>query len=106
MFHQALCVTDDVPAVERALAEIVGAGLLDALLGPGVTAEVEVTALPHELKGRLTPGTTAISFAVDDLGARVAACRQAGLAVTVVAGDLPFAVVTVAGLDFELVEFA
>lgn len=103
--HCALCVTDDVPGVESALAEIFGAGLIDALLGPGSTATVEVTPLPTELKGRLTPATTAISFAVDDLDERVAACRAAGLDVTVVPGDLAYALVTVAGLEFELVRF-
>jgi hypothetical protein len=35
----------------------------------------------------------------------VAACRAAGLDVTVGAGHLPHAVVTVAGLEFELVRF-
>ena len=103
--HCALCVTDDVPGVESALAEIFGAGLIDALLGPGSTATVEVAPLPAELNGRLVPATTAISFAVDDLDERVAACRAAGLAVTVVPGDLAYAVVTVAGLEFELVRF-
>ena len=61
--------------------------------------------LPAELDGRLVPGTTSISLAVDDLEARVAACRAAGLDVTVGIGpgDLPYAVVAAAGLEFELV---
>lgn len=104
MFHQALCVTDDEPAVTAALARISPA-VMSALLGEGATARIEIAPLPAELEGRLTPGTTAISFAVDDLAARVAACRAAGLDVIVGAGDLPYAVVTVAGLEFELVRF-
>ena len=103
--HCALCVTDDVPAVTAALDMIVGSGLIDILLGPDSAATIEIAPLPEELNGRLTPATTAISFAVDDLDERVAACRAAGLAVTVVPGDLAYAVVTVAGLEFELVRF-
>ncbi|HEV3365511.1 MAG TPA: hypothetical protein VG795_15480, partial [Acidimicrobiia bacterium] len=54
---------------------------------------------------RVIPGTTSITFAVDDLEARIGACRAAGLDVTVGlgAGDLSYAVVTIAGLEFELV---
>jgi hypothetical protein len=61
--------------------------------------------LPAELTGRLVPGTTSISLAVDDLEERVAACRAAGFDVTVGLGSvaLSYAVVTVAGLEFELV---
>jgi hypothetical protein len=103
--HCALCVTDDVPAVTAALDMIMASGLIDILLGPDSAAMIEVAPLPDELRGRLNPGTTGISFAVDDLDERVAACRAAGLAVTVVPGDLPFAVVTVGGVDFELVRF-
>ena len=104
MFHHALCVTDDEPAVSAALATI-GPAVMRALLGEGASAAIEIAPLPSELNGRLIPGTTAISFAVDDLDQRVAACRAAGLTVTVVPGDLPFAVVTVAGVEFELVQF-
>jgi hypothetical protein len=104
MIHHALCVTDDQPAVSAALATI-GPAVMRALLGEGATATIEIAPLPSELNGRLAPGTTAISFAVDDLDDRVAACRAAGLEVTVVPGDLPFAVVTVAGVEFELVQF-
>jgi hypothetical protein len=103
--HCALCVTDDVPAVTAALAEIVGSGLMDTLLGPGATGTIEIAPLPQELHGRLALGTLAISFAVDDLDARVAACRAAGLDVTVAVGEggLAYAVVVVAGVEFELV---
>lgn len=106
MIHQALCVTDDQPAVTAALATI-GPAVMRALLGEGATAAIEVAPLPSEMNGRLTPGTTAISFAVGDLDGRVAACRAAGLDVTVALGDgdLSYAVVTVAGLEFELVRF-
>ena len=104
MFHHALCVTDDEPAVSAALATI-GPAVLRALLGEGASAAIEIAPLPAELNGRLIPGTTAISFAVDCLDERVAACRAAGLAVTVVPGGLPYAVVTVAGVEFELVQF-
>ena len=102
MLHQALCVTDDSPAVAAALASISPA-LVTALLGEGATAEIEIAPFPDGLCG-----TTGISLAVDDLEARVAACRAAGLEVTVCVGGggLTYAVVTVAGLDFELVEFA
>jgi hypothetical protein len=104
--HQALCVTDDEVAVGAAVARVLGdRNLVDALLGPGSEATIDVVPLPAELGGRLVPGTTSISFAVDDLEARVAACRAAGLDVTVAVGtgDLTFAVVAVAGLEFELV---
>jgi hypothetical protein len=106
--HQALCVTDDETAVGAAVAAVLAdPELIGALLGPGATAEIEVAPLPAELHGRLVPGTTSISFAVDDLDERVAACRAAGLDVTVAvgAGDLSYAVVTVAGLEFELVRY-
>ena len=98
-------MTDDTDtvaaAVQRALSD---QGLVEALLGPGSTMTVEVEPLPAELRGRLVPGTTAISLAVGDLEARIAACRSAGLDVTVgIGGDLPFAVVSAAGLEFELV---
>ncbi len=120
--HQALCVTDDDPAVRSALALVLGlaagAGdlswepgspaLIGTLLGPDSSGTIELMPMPTELNGRLVPGTTSISFAVDDLDERVAACRAAGLDVTVCvgAGDLSYAVVTVAGLEFELVRFS
>lgn len=105
MFQHALCVTDDEPAVAASLAAI-GPAVFRALLGDDAAPAVEIAPLPAELKGRLVPGTTSISFAVDDLDERVAACRAAGLAVTVVPGDVPYAVVTVGGLEFDLVGFA
>lgn len=104
--HQALCVTDDEAAVGAAVARVLGdRALINALLGPGSEASIDVVPLPAELGGRLVPGTTSISFAVDDLETRVAACRAAGLDVTVAVGtgDLCYAVVTVAGLEIELV---
>jgi|GEM_PF-2721495 len=117
----ALCVTDDEPAVSDRLRAVLGLpgarpgplswesgspALIGTILGPASAGTIEVEPLPAELRGRLTPGTTAISFAVDDLDERVAACRAAGLDVTVPLGGaagLPYAVVTVAGLEFELV---
>jgi hypothetical protein len=124
--QHAICVTDDEEAVAARLRAILGlpaaagvlawqAGcpaLIGALLGAGSAGTIEVVRLPTELRGRLTPGTTAVSFAVDDLDERVAACRAAGLDVTVAphppagAGGLSYAVVAVAGLEFELVEFS
>ena len=104
--HQALCVTDDEDGVAAALALVLGdRALVRALLGPDSDMMVDVMPLPAELGGHLVPGTTSISLAVDDLEERVAACRAAGLDVTVGVGaaDLSFAVVTVAGLEFELV---
>lgn len=104
MVHHALCVTDDGPAVAAALATI-SPELVTALLGERARGMIEIAPLPTELNGRLTPATTAISFAVDDLDEHVAACRAAGLAVTVaVDGRLSYAMVTLAGLEFELVE--
>ena len=107
--HQALCVTDDEAAVGAALALVLAdRGLVRALVGPGSDLTVEVMPLPAELAGRLVPATTSISLAVDDLEGRVSACRAAGLDVTVGigGGDLPYALVTVAGLEFELVSCA
>jgi hypothetical protein len=104
--HRALCVTDDEDGVGALLALVLGdQALVSALLGPDSDMTVEVMPLPAELGGHLVPGTLSISLAVDDLEARVAACRAAGLDVTVGlgAGDLSYAVVTVAGLEFELV---
>ena len=104
--HQALCVTDDEVAVGAAVARVLDdRALVDALLGPGSEATIDIVPLPAELGGRLVPGTTSISFAVDDLEARITACRTAGLDVSVGIGpgDLPYALVTIAGLEFELV---
>lgn len=104
--HQALCVTDDEVAVRAAVALVVGnPGLVAALLGPGAELTVDVMPLPSEVSGRLVPGTTPISLAVDDLDERIVACRAAGLDVTVAVAPAPlaFAVVSVAGLEFELV---
>ena len=123
--HSAICVTDDEEGVAAALRGVLGlppgapslsweAGspaLIGTLLGAGSAGTIEVVPLPAELRGRLTPGTTAVSFAVDDLEGRVAACRAAGLDVTVAphhpvgAGGVSYAVVAVAGLEFELVRF-
>jgi hypothetical protein len=119
--QHAICVTDDEDGVAAALRTVLGlppgagtlaweAGspaLISPLLGARSAGTIEIVRLPDELRGRLTPGTTSISFAVDDLEARIAACRAAGLDVTVSvgAGDLSYAVVTVAGLEFELVRF-
>jgi hypothetical protein len=121
-FHHALCVTDDEGTAVAALRRVLGlpaeAGaltwepgtpaMIGTILGPGSAGTVEVDRLPDELRGHLTPPTTAISFAVDDLVERVAACRAAGLDVSVAPdapGGLAYAVVTVAGLEFELVRF-
>ena len=104
--HLALCVTDDEIAVGAAVARVLGdRALVDALLGLGAEATIDVVPLPPELGGRLVPGTTSVSFAVDDLEARIVACRAAGLDVTVAVGtgDLTFAVVAIAGVEFELV---
>jgi hypothetical protein len=108
VIHQALCVTDDEAGLRAAVAAVLAdPALIGAMLGPGATAEVEISALPAELAGRLVPGTTSISFAVDDLEGRAAACRAAGLDVTVDlgAGGLSYAVVTVGPVEFELVQF-
>jgi orotate phosphoribosyltransferase-like protein len=106
--HQALCVTDDEDGVGAALARVLSdRTLVSALVGPDADVTVDLMPLPAQLAGRLVPGTTSISLAVDDLEARVAACRAAGLDVTVGIGpgDLPYAVVTASGLEFELVGF-
>jgi len=98
-------VTDDTDGVAAAVRRVLGDPVLvEALLGPGATMTVDVEPLPAALQGRLVPGTTAISLAVDDLEARIAACRSAGLDVTVgIGAELPFALVSAAGLEFELV---
>jgi hypothetical protein len=119
--QRALCVTDDEATVTARLRAVLGLpegatgplswaphspALIGAILGPGSSGTIDVERLPVELGGHLVPGTTAITFAVDDLGERVAACRAAGLPVTEVGpgpGGLGFAVVAVAGLEFELV---
>lgn len=119
LFHHALCVTDDESAVGAALRAVLGlpatatdltwapgcTGIIGTVVGPDSAGTIELAPLPAELRGRLTPGTTAITFAVDDLEARVAACRAAGLSVSVVPGDVAFATVSLAGLEFELVRF-
>jgi hypothetical protein len=119
--HHAICVTDDEDGVAARLRAVLGlspgigalswepgsAGLIATILGPESSGTIEVVRLPTELRGRLTPGTTAISFAVDDLDHRVVACRAAGLVMSVAPdapGGLTYAVVTVAGLEFELVQ--
>ena len=115
-------MTDDEGTAVAALRKVLGlpaeAGaltwepgtpaLIGTILGPGSAGTVEVDRLPDELRGHLTPPTTSISVAVDDLVERVAACRAAGLDVSVAPdapGGLAYAVVTVAGLEFELVRF-
>jgi hypothetical protein len=118
--QHAICVTDDEDGVADRLGAVLGLpsgaqilawepgspALIATILGPESSGTIEVAGLPAELRGRLTPGTTAISFAVDDLDDRIAACRAAGLDVSVAPdapGGLSYAVVTVAGLEFELV---
>ena len=119
--QHALCVTDDTEAVTVRLRAVLGQpgdasgtlsweagspGLIGTILGPESSGTIDVGPLPSELQGRLVPGTTGISFAVDDLEGRVAACRAAGLDVLVAPhqpGEAAYAVVTAAGLDFELV---
>jgi hypothetical protein len=124
----ATCVTDDEAAVGAALGAVLGlppaataAGALSweagsrapigTILGPGSAGTIQIVRLPDELRGRLTLPAPAISFAVDDLEDRVAACRMAGFDVTVAPevqagrGDVSYAVVTVAGVEFELVHF-
>lgn len=120
--QHAICVTDDEEAAAARLRAVLGLppctetlswepdspALIGAVLGAASSGTVEVVRLPGELWGRLSPGTLAISFAVDDLEARVAACRAAGLDVSVTPetpGGLSCAVVAVAGLEFELVQF-
>ena len=119
--QRALCVTDDTETVTARLRAVLGLpphasgplawepgspALIATLLGAASAGSIEVEPLPVELRGRLVPGTTAISFAVDDLDERVAACRAADLPVTVAVDSpsgLSYAVVAVAGLEFELV---
>jgi|SRR5579884_2362479 len=122
----AQCFTEDVEAVTAGLRAVLGlrpdhrgplawdgaaAAPIAAMLGPGSAGAIDVVAVPApapaERHGGLRLGTLPVSFAVDDLDRRVAACRAAGLTVTVDAragaGVLRCAVVTVAGLEFELV---
>ena len=119
--QRALCVTDDCEGVTARLRFVLGLArrgdgplawepdspaLIATILGAASSGTIDVEPLPAELGGRLVPGTTPVSFAVDDLEARVAACRAAGLPVTEIGagpGGLGFAVVAVAGLEFELV---
>jgi hypothetical protein len=119
--QHALCVTDDTEAVTARLRFVLGLparvtgplswepdspAVIATILGAASAGTIDVEPLPAELGGRLVPGTTAISFAVDDLDERVAACRAAGLPVMEVPagpGGAGFAVVAVAGLEFELV---
>ena len=104
--HQALCVTDDEVTVGAALTRLLAdPALVAALIGPDAELTVDVMPLPAELDGRLVPATTSISLGVNDLEARIAACRAAGLDVTVGigSGNLSYAVVVVADLEFELV---
>ena len=120
--QHAICVTDDEDGVADRLRPVLGLplgartlawepdspALIATILGPESSGTIEVVRLPAELGGRLTPATTAISFAVDDLDDRVAACRAAALDVSVAPdapGGLSYAVVAVAGLEFELVRF-
>src|SRR5688500_2237275 len=120
--QHAICVTDDEDGVAARLKAVLGlapatgafawepgsAALIATILGPESSGTIEVVRLPAELRGRLTPGTTAIRFAVGDLDDRVVACRAAGLDVSVAPdapGGVTYAVVTVAGLEFELVRF-
>src|SRR5687768_14533876 len=91
--QHAVCVTDDEDGVAVRLRAVLGLppdaetlswesgtpALIGAILGAGSAGTIEVVRLPAELRGRLIPGTTGISFAVDDLEARVVACRAAGL---------------------------
>ncbi len=118
--QHARCFTDESEAVTARLRSVLGLpdgdpgplawvgggpAPIATMLGPGSAGTIDVVPLPAELRGRLRPGTMPVSFAVDDLDERVAACRAAGLAVTVPLDGavLPYAVVTVAGLEFELV---
>ena len=120
--QHAICVTDDEDGVADRLRAVLGLpfaaqslawepgspALIATILGSESSGTIEVVGLPAELRGRLNPGTTALSFAVDDLDDRVAACRAAGLDVNVAPdapGGLSYAVVTAAGLEFELVRF-
>src|SRR6476646_327872 len=95
--QRALCVTDDEPTVTARLRAVLGLpggapgplswepgspALIGSILGPGSSGTIDVERLPVEVGGRLVPGTTAITFAVDDRGERVAACRAAGLPVS------------------------
>src|SRR3954468_18690036 len=94
--QRALCVTDDAATVTARLRAVLGQprhasgplswepgspALIATILGPDSAGTIDVEPLPPELGGRLVPGTTAISFAVDDLEGRVRACRTTGLPV-------------------------
>ena len=122
--QRALCVTDDREAVTARLRFVLGLprsgggplawepgspALIATILGVDSAGTIDLEPLPAELGGRLVPGTTAVTFAVEDLEARLAACRAAGLLVTEMGagpGGLGFAVVVAAGLEFELVRSA
>src|SRR5437867_1598234 len=103
--HHAVCVTDDPEAV-AAFLQLLGLDLLgraeaapettsavlswpagspgtiSTILGRSASGVIELVRLPEQLKGVVQPGTALISFAVDDLEERVAACRERGLDVT------------------------
>lgn len=132
--HHVTCVTDDPEAVDRFLTAVVGLEVLVEFRSPGDAMTralgwpasdgaavkmygkppaglVEVIAIPAELRGRVEPGISLISFAAPDLGHQLDHARRAGFdpdePIPLKDGDvdIDLATVRVGGIVWEFVSF-
>jgi catechol 2,3-dioxygenase-like lactoylglutathione lyase family enzyme len=87
-------------------------GAAAEMLGSGSKGLIEVVRAPEEMRGRVSPGTAFITFAVTDIEARLNESRERGYAASEVktfnVNDnvaLSCATVAAGDLTFELVQF-
>ena len=87
-------------------------GAAAELVGSGSKGLIEVVRAPEEMRGRVTPGTAFITFAVTDIEARLDRSRERGYITSEVKTldvnenvALSCATVTAGDLTFELVQF-
>jgi catechol 2,3-dioxygenase-like lactoylglutathione lyase family enzyme len=87
-------------------------GAAAEMVGSGSKGLIEVVRAPEEMRGRVTPGTAFITFAVTDIEARLDRSRERGYITSEVKTldvnenvALSCATVTAGDLTFELVQF-
>jgi hypothetical protein len=134
--HHVSCVTFAGDEVAGFLGEVLGMPVMDSMFVPedvtgdflgwprpnsGADAEmvgkgskglIEVVRAPEEMRGRVSPGTAFITFAVTDLEDRLVKSRERGYTTSEVKTfnvnprvTLSCATVTAGDLTFELVQF-
>jgi hypothetical protein len=104
-------VAADGPSASALLGWPANSGFDGFITDPGRGGMVEVIPIPSELQGSVAPGIALLSFAVRDIGERIALLRSMGIEVSEPARvsndtiDATLARFVVGGVPFEMAQF-